>query len=127
MLERAASALKRLFGKRSVEQESTATPAVEAAPRRQAAPAPPPRPTRRPSDIGVDVLNRTYTPSQASGKAGFRSDGADHGRDQEFATGASLNDWNDEDRFTNKSHDPRIGTHGRTYEPGESRDTKRSE
>ena len=126
MLERAASALKRIFRKRRVEEEEP--PPVEAAPpRRQAEPAPPPRMIRRPSDIGVDVLERTYTPPHASGKASFRSDGADHQRDQEFATGADLNRWNDEDRFTNKSHDPRIGTHGRTYEPGESRDKTRSE
>ena len=30
--------------------------------------------------------------------------------------------WNDEDHFTNRSGDPRIGTHRRSYEPGE-RDT----
>ncbi len=29
--------------------------------------------------------------------------------------------WNDEDLFTNKSGDPRIGTHRRTYEPAETR------
>lgn len=85
------------------------------------------RPTHRPSDIGIDVLSRTYTPRDTSGKAGFRSDGADHQRDQDFARGAGETDWKDEDRFTNKSNDPRIGTHGRTYEPGESRDASRRE
>ena len=33
--------------------------------------------------------------------------------------GVSDERWNDEDRFTNKSGDPRIGTHRRTYEPAE--------
>ena len=45
--------------------------------------------------------------------------------DGEVARGAADEPWNDEDRFTNKSADPRIGTHGRTYEPGESRGRKR--
>ena len=31
------------------------------------------------------------------------------------------NRWQDEDHFTNKSGDSRIGTRGRTYEPGEQR------
>ena len=116
MLKRAASAIKRILHRKQEQVEPT-TPApapVEAARGRQA--APPPRPTRRPSDIGVDVLSRTYTPPHTSGKASFRSDGADHERDQEFATGVDESRWNDEDRYTNKSNDPRIGTHGRTYE-----------
>lgn len=125
-LRRAASAIKRIFQRRHEETPA----AVETAPKETAqarSAAPPPRAVRRPSDIGVDVLSRTYTPPQASGKAGFRSDGADHQRDQDFARGTTDTDWNDEDRLTNKSNDPRIGTHGRTYEPGESRDVKRSE
>lgn len=77
---------------------------------------------RRPqADIPVDTLSKTYTPTQTSLKAGFRADGADRQRDQEFSGGVADERWNDEDRLTNKSGDPRIGTHGRTYEPGESR------
>ena len=77
---------------------------------------------RRPqADIPVDTLNKTYTPTQTSLKAGFRADGADRQRDQEFSGGVADERWNDEDRLTNKSGDPRIGTHGRSYEPGESR------
>jgi hypothetical protein len=80
------------------------------------------RPARRPqTDIPLDVLDSAYVPPLTSSKAGFRSDGADHQRDQEFSRGVSDDRWNDEDRFTNKSGDPRIGTHGRTYEPDESR------
>lgn len=116
MLKRAASAIKRILHRRHADETPAPAPAVEAAPRRAAAPLPPPRPTRRPSDIGVDVLSRTYTPPHTSGKASFRSDGADHQRDQEFALGIDESRWNDEDRYTNKSNDPRIGTHGRTYE-----------
>ncbi len=58
-----------------------------------------------------------YTPTQTSLKGSFRSSGAERQRDQDSAADR----WNDEDRLTNKSGDPRIGTHGRTYEPGESR------
>jgi hypothetical protein len=84
------------------------------------------RAVRRQSDIPMDILADTYTPSGTSSKAGFRSDGSDHQQDQEFATGVADERWNDEDRYTNKSGDPRIGTRGRTYEPGESRDESRS-
>jgi hypothetical protein len=84
-----------------------------------------PRTIRRQTDIGLDVLSNTYTPPRTSSKASFRSTGADHQQDQEFATGVSDSRWNDEDRYTNKSGDPRIGTHGRTYEPAASRDESR--
>ncbi len=77
------------------------------------------RPARREPDIPLDVLNRTYTPTQTSLKASFRATGEDHQRDQEFAEGYADERWNDEDHFTNKSGDPRIGTHRRKYEPGE--------
>jgi hypothetical protein len=69
----------------------------------------------------MDVLAGTHTVQQTSVKTSFRSDGDDRHRDQEFAGGFADERWNDEDRFTNKSGDPRIGTHGRTYEPGEDR------
>lgn len=78
-----------------------------------------PRQPRREGDIGLDRLNRAYTPQQTSLKAGFRADGADRQRDQEFAGGYADDRWNDEDHYTNKSGDPRIGTHGRSYEPNE--------
>ena len=73
----------------------------------------------------MDVITGHYTPPFTGGKAGFRSDGADHQSDQEFAYGVSDERWNDEDRLTNKSGDPRIGTHRRTYEPGEARTESR--
>jgi hypothetical protein len=68
----------------------------------------------------MDVIERAYVPHDTSSKASFRSDGSDHQRDQEFAMGVADDRWNDEDRLTNKSGDPRIGTHRRTYEPAES-------
>lgn len=78
------------------------------------------RPARRQqADFPIDQLAKTYMPTQTSLKAPFRTSGADRQRDQEFANGAADTRWNDEDRLTNKSGDPRIGTHGRTYEPGE--------
>ncbi len=70
------------------------------------------RPVQRTSDIPLELIDREYTPASTSSKASFRSDGSDHGRDQEFAF-TSASDWNEEDRLTNKSGDPRIGTHGR--------------
>jgi hypothetical protein len=76
------------------------------------------RPIKREPDIPLDVLDRTYTPKQTSLKAPFRTDGDDRQRDQELTAGYD-DTWNEEDRFTNKSGDPRIGTHHRKYEPGE--------
>lgn len=72
------------------------------------------------SDIPMNQIEQAYTPAQTSLKGPFRTSGADRQRDQEFSRGASDGRWNDEDRLTNKSGDPRIGTHGRTYEPGEA-------
>lgn len=80
-----------------------------------------PRTVRRETDIPLDRIDNAYTPPLTSSKAGFRSDGSDHGNDQEFALGVADDRWNDEDHYTNKSGDPRIGTRGRTYEPGEER------
>ena len=72
------------------------------------------RHVQRASDIPLDAIENTYTPPITSSKASFRSDGSDHERDQDFITRAADDRWNDEDRLTNKSGDPRIGTHGRT-------------
>jgi hypothetical protein len=76
---------------------------------------------QRETDIPLDVLARSYTPPETSSKASFRSDGKDHQSDQEFAFGSSDERWNDEDHYTNKSGDPRIGTKKRAYEPEEAR------
>ncbi len=73
------------------------------------------------TDIPLDLLEHTYTPADTSSKASFRSSGQDHHDDQEFPMGVADERWNDEDRLTNRSGDPRIGTHGRTYEPEEGR------
>lgn len=80
------------------------------------------RAPRRESDIPLDRLASTYTPPQTGLKGGMRGNGADRQRDQEFARGVADDRWNDEDILTNKTNDPRIGTRGRSYEPGESRD-----
>ena len=82
------------------------------------------RPPRRESDIPLDVIEQTYTPTQTSLKASFRATGEDQQRDQEFAEGYLDDLWNDEDHFTNKSGDPRIGTHGRSYDPGERQERR---
>ncbi len=113
----AAKAVKRLFSRGQDRPEEDSPRA--ATPQR---PAPPPgRITQRQTDIPLDLLAEVYTPADTSSKASFRSSGKDHSDDQEFAMGVADERWNDEDRLTNKSGDPRIGTHKRTYEPEEAR------
>ena len=128
-LRRAAQAVKRIFTRRGSE---SAEPAMETAasaqPQRERNVAPKAaRATRREADIPFDVLDRAYTPPLTSSKASFRSDGADHEKDQEFGRGIADDRWNDEDHFTNKSGDPRIGTRRRTYEANEAREDVREE
>ena len=121
---RVTSAVKKLFGRGRSELSAasveTASPAGsrQKHARTEGAQA---RPTQRQTDVPLDVLDRSYSPPMTSSKASFRSDGADHQRDQEFAFTAGDGRWNDEDHYTNKSGDPRIGTRRRTYEPGEER------
>lgn len=125
----AADAVKKLFtrGRKaeaagSGDSASNRQSAARSSSRtQQSSAAPTGRVTRRETDIPLDVIDRTYTPQDTSSKASFRSDGSDHQKDQEFAMGTSDDRWNDEDRLTNKSGDPRIGTHRRTYEPAEAR------
>ena len=119
--QRVTTAVKRLFGRSA--DTAAAEPARTAAPKRgqprnEGGTA---RATRREPDIPLDVVDRSYTPPMTSSKASFRTDGADHQRDQEFSFTSADERWNDEDHYTNKSGDPRIGTRQRTYEPGESR------
>jgi hypothetical protein len=73
------------------------------------------RPAKRQTDIPLDAISGAYTPKQTSLKTSFRATGAEHQRDQDVPG----EHWNDEDHYTNRSGDPRIGTHGRAYEPGE--------
>lgn len=121
-IARAVSAVRRLFGRgKTVEAAPATEVSVErAGGQRQQ------RVVRRQTDIPMDVISNTYTPPRTRSKMGFRADGADHQHDQEFAAGVADERWNDEDRLTNKSGDPRIGTRGRTYEPGEARQESRS-
>lgn len=84
------------------------------------------RVARRESDIPMDRIAETYTPPQTSLKGGMRGNGAGRQNDQEHGRGVDDDRWNDEDIITNKSGDPRIGTHGRTYEPGEARAASRN-
>jgi hypothetical protein len=114
-LKRAASAVGRAVAKitgRSQSAKAVApSPAMTATTERKS------RPIKRESDIVREHLTDSYSPTQTSLRAPFRSSGDDRERDQEFAGGIDDNRWKDEDRLTNKSGDPRIGTHNRTYEP----------
>jgi hypothetical protein len=126
-LSRAASTVVRAFTRAKEklthhDDVETVTPvAMETAPRSPEKG----RGKRATSDIPMADLNNSYTPDHTSLKTGFRTDGGDQHRDQEFAGGFSDERFNDEDRITNKSGDPRIGTHGRTYEPGETKGEQR--
>lgn len=77
------------------------------------------RPAKRQTDIPLERLAQTYTPPQTSLKSSFRTDGTERQRDQELVGDRADERWSDEDHYTNKSGNPRIGTRGRTYEPGE--------
>jgi hypothetical protein len=108
---------KRLRSAGKSAQPSGGTPRPAKVKKRSTAKAS--RPTQRESDIPMDVINKTYTPKQTSLKTSFRANGAPRQRDQELGAGYVETQWNDEDRLTNRSGDPRIGTHHRKYEPGE--------
>ena len=95
---------------------------AEASAAREAKPKATPRTARtrrRESDVPLDLIAETYAPKQTSIKTSLRSDGADHEKDQELPPGAG-EIFENEDHFTNKSGDARIGTHGRNYEPASS-------
>lgn len=77
------------------------------------------RPKQATSDIPLDDISTAYTPRQASAKAGFRDNGRIRQSSQEFGRSIPDNRFAEEDGFTNKTGDPRIGTHRRSYEPGE--------
>jgi hypothetical protein len=127
-LQRVADAIKTLFSRGRHEAAAVTAESRSSAPARQPQPRVSPsasHPRRVEPDIPLDVIDRAYTPPATSSKASFRSDGADHERDQDFAMGVADDRWNDEDRITNKSGDPRIGTHRRAYEPGEERPESR--
>src|ERR1051325_5072349 len=110
-----ARAARKLFRREKIEvpMEAPARSAPAAADERRAGPR------RLQADVPLDVISNAYTPTQTSLKGPFRASGADRQRDQDDVVAEDR--WNDEDRFTNKSGDPRIGTHGRSYEPGENR------
>lgn len=84
------------------------------------------RATRRESDVPLDQIAQTYVPKQTSIKTSLRSDGADHQNDQDVTPGAGER-WQNEDHFTNKSGNARIGTHGRSHEPGKQRASNANE
>lgn len=120
----AAKAVKRVFTRKHDAQLVTAPQPVTSRKNKQRSvkkqTATPERIVKRQADIPLDIVDR-YMPSDTSSKASFRSDGRDHHGDQEMAFGVVDERWNDEDRLTNRSGDPRIGTHRRTYEPEEAR------
>ena len=113
---------RKVTAKLSPRKRAAAKVAATPAPRAEKPRSTPPteRPQRRQTDIPLDLIAATYSPRQTSVKTSFRSNGADQQNDQEMPLGAG-DRWQDEDHFTNRSGDTRIGTHGRSYEPGENR------
>lgn len=94
---------------------------AQAAKPRKPQPNPPAaRAVHRTSDVPLDLIADSYVPKQTSLKGSFRSDGADQQNDQEIVLGTD-DRFQDEDHFTNKSGDVRIGTHKRNHEQGETR------
>ncbi|HKO57455.1 MAG TPA: hypothetical protein VJ276_16395 [Thermoanaerobaculia bacterium] len=112
------SAIKRVFSHHHDEEQAPREAETQSQPRTRPAPQQA-RPVQRETDIPLPMIEDAYTPPQTSMKAGFRTDGSDRQRDQEILPHTAEERWKDEDRLTNKSGNPRIGTHGRTYEPGE--------
>jgi hypothetical protein len=91
-------------------------------------PAQPTRQTKRPTATTTRVAptvhrDDAFSPSQRSAKAPFDRNRAEKPRDLEsdLMIGMADERFNEEDRYTNKSGDPRIGTHGRSYEREEKR------
>ncbi len=127
LLRRATSAVKRLFLRGRFLDDSAPEEVQQTQPRAKKPQLKAATYPKRETDIPLELIERAYTPPLTSSKASFRSDGTDHQLDQEFAFGHAVdNDWKDEDRYTNKSGDPRIGTHRRGYDPVvEARDEER--
>jgi len=126
VVRKAASKLRP--GSRTAAAKSTATTSQKATSKNSKSSQstqPASRAPRRQADIPMDAIAAAYTPPQTGMKSGFRSDGRDRQSDQDLIPSAADDRFNDEDRITNKSGDPRIGTHRRTYEPGE-RDAART-
>jgi hypothetical protein len=72
------------------------------------------RPIRRESDVSAQEL-ATRTPSQQSGKGPFDKNRAENQRDTEARVGVTNTNerFSEEDQYTNRTGDPRIGTRGR--------------
>jgi len=77
------------------------------------------RPKHVTADIPLEEIEAAYTPTQSGSKAGFRDDGRARQSDQEFGNGITIERFSEEDTFTNRSGNPRVGTHGRTRKPEE--------
>lgn len=120
-ISRAAASVKNVLSKLTGRSRAAESVVPETSNPRETAAKSVPRVVRATSDIPMEQIEETYIPGQTSLKGPFRSSGADRGHDADLDDRYGDDKWNDEDRLTNKSGDPRIGTHHRTYEPGESR------
>jgi hypothetical protein len=72
-------------------------------------PPAPPRVVR--TDVPIDLIATEYVPHQTGSKGGFHADTGDRMTEQDIVR--EDNRFSPEDKLTNHSGDPRIGTHGR--------------
>jgi len=123
LVSRMTTTVGRMFHRRSRDEEWTPSEPEQPASSIQAESAPRARAVKRESDVPLDTIAQLYTPSQSGMKTGFRSDGRDRQSDSELAIGSVRDDFNEEDAFTNKTNDPRIGTHRRNHDERDQRRT----
>jgi hypothetical protein len=115
MFRSATDVLRRRSHEPEPTSEANTTRAVSEPPRatgqtQAAAPA-----RRRPIQSDVHAIDE-MTPSQKSARGPFDERHRTEVGGEEFLANRN-SDFNDEDHYTNKSKDPRIGTHGRKYQP----------
>ncbi|HXI11657.1 MAG TPA: hypothetical protein VNM92_03315 [Thermoanaerobaculia bacterium] len=123
VLRAAAGKIKKALGRKSAEPEAKSSRAGSAGKSSKSkgdGKAVEPSGTASASARTSKPQGRTepYIPKQQSMHSSPMGSGKGRDRDEEaIAAEADRNEeFNDEDRLTNKSGDPRIGTHGRTYD-----------
>ncbi|MGA7614216.1 MAG: hypothetical protein WBX15_03455 [Thermoanaerobaculia bacterium] len=82
------------------------------------------RPPRRMPNVDLSPLDASSASQQSKSSAEPQRH-AHHYIDQEAGVAMSSESrWADEDRYTNRSHDPRIGTHGRSYDDADREEAR---
>lgn len=112
-VKKIASRVRKSPGKASPEASMRAK---KSAPSTRSTPSPPQaRRIVRKSDV-TDAELSEFGPSQTSSRGPFDKHRSDDRRDQEITAALGEPRFKDEDEYTNRSGDKRIGTHNREYE-----------